>query len=1105
MSVDILAKNIQQALSVIHNHVSNSEDRRRAQESLDQVMSPTNVHMALSASLQLLHGQGAPHDYHFALSTISKYVGIYGNDLGVSEWGGLKSGLLELLQRSSNTLPYFVSSKLVDVIVDVAIRIWPNDWQDLLSVMLQISPAWTLCLFGRLCDTLSDDSLSVRCIAPARQLALRTGIATVSDMLCNTCIAVYSNGTVSATTHLQWIVELVRGLAIATKQSSHLIHYGLHDVILSIFAATPDPTLKALCAETLSYFIQFLNGQSGRSYTLPRGTRDEETSMLNGVIRGCASLALAPAVSVYFEQDEVRDSVREFLELLTDIRKTSNIFSYLPNLEEFSQTLIGLARNHPSVLVQISALGNVDSLLRTKNIAGSRDIYMLCFLLCHDYYTSDSQGGAIVPPVSIFPEFPDTQTIRLRRELFEQEVEEEDTKPNDLVGKLRNATTLCLKHLTTNELQPELLDFMKAILTECINSASVGTKSYKAALYFTDAVASSVEESNPQWSAMSNMVDIIVSNPPDESQLADYLWFIGRAGRLISSTCLQKVFEYLLQRDIVKNFPVQVAFIALCKTNRNSAQFAMALHQGLQQCLGGESRSWAVGAILSATSHGGAGASDEFARVIYTETKSMLDSLISQFSEDLGMLAKRCGPVFATFKALLEAPLNDQIMTSITDEVATTVIPFFWTKVVTNQTAFTVGQNEYLSVVGSQFTPNAKNTISADPAANACFQLFLGISQVAGLCLSLTRFSVGSTPDTLAALFDPSWGLRPSLVNVLLTNVAHIASHTKPQLVMQSILPRALASIVNFRPTEDFGTVSLSRAQVSVVQVILSALRISNDDDLVMTEFTGGKAAPSQRQIKAQRRSQNRFAVLETGNTESVVTARSSSSQVPSELLSNPDATFSVLQACFGFRNDKALRRICQSSPTILSRWWNSVSPDAGNATAFVTILPGRILRPIVELLVSVRDNNPLNQPGGILHSFTCDRAVAGRKITSELVDHSASTIFSMLTILWKFALRGRPGNTVDPMNVVASCQPLYDALRLITEASQLPVSPEVVSNIIGYIRAPTLENKAGLKYFLNNITSSSTAGRGDVIGATQSDIATGMSERVSGATDVVE
>ena len=1100
-TLDNLARIIQSSLSVIHAQTSSNQARTSAQEALDQALSnEQNLTLVIPACLQLLQGSGDATSCHFALSTISKYIRQRSDNLSANEWNGLKGGLLALFQGSIN-LPFFVMSKLIDVICDVAIRTWPNDWPELLEATLAINTGWALCLFARICDCLSVDSLSVRCVAPERQLALRNGLASISDLLSRTCSEFVQTPLGSQSPQLQWVIELINGMANATKQSSHLIRFSLHQLVLNAYISSTDAPLKMLCTETLSSFVQYLNGQGGRSYTVTRATREQDLSLLEGIIKVAHYLMQPEMIRKYCEDEEFRDPVKAFADLLTDIRRTSNIFSYFSSLEPFANVLIEAASIHPSLCIQIIAMTNIDALLRMKNIAADRRSFILCYLACHDFYTPTDLRTAPIPNTAMFPHIAIPEEVARRRTLCIEEAEEEDMRPNELVGKLKNAALLCLRHITTMGItENALIEFVKEILSESIKPGVGVTSSYFPSLLFTEVVATSLSTNDTKSGDISSIVDIVsFTCPPDDEQ--NYLWFLGKTGSFISEGNLKEVFTKLLNMDIAHKFPVQVAFISLCKTNRNSYKFANELHQALQVKLNGESRSWAVGAILTASSHGGVGAADGYATTVYTDMKAKLESIASSTSESVEEFAKASSPIFLTMKAILEVPLSTTVSGHISGELAASILPFCWSRLFQDSSVFGLGPNEFLSVVGSQFAQVAP--VGPTTQFNSCFQLYLSLTQVAGLCLPLIPDITSQGTQAIESLFNPGWKLRPSLLNILITNVASPAGHTKPTIALRSLLPQAMISLQNGIDTctnDDFTVNSISRASVAVVQTVLNALKIATDDEFTVTEFTGvSKPILTQKQVTAQRRSKNRFASI-AEDAQSTQSQHTGGPKIPYELLSDPGATLQIVGRCLTFRSDKALRRISQTIPTIVTRWWNSCSNNAELAAKFIQVLPS-LLTPIIAVLSDVRTKHPSTIQGGPLYSYAIERAVSGRKLTSELVDHATISIHGVLCVFWRFATAGKPlAHTLDPIAVVSSCPSFSEAIRLLLEARHVVATEASVLELVNCGKEQTLESRVALKYFVhsmsagenNEIVSAPVSG---AIRATSSDInSTGVS-----------
>ena len=625
-------------------------------------------------------------------------------------------------------------------------------------------------------------------------------------------------------------------------------------------------------------------------------------------------------------------------------------------------------------------------------------------------------------------------------------------------------------------------------------------------------MATTLTASDPKRNDISNIVDIVTATCPPGSE-QDYLWFIGKAGGLISQGCLQAVFQIILKMDIATNFPVQVAFISLCKNNLHSCHIVGALHQALQTALGGESRSWAIGAVLAASAHGGVGAADGFATNVYTDCKSKLETIATTSSGDnLEEFAKRSTPIFATLKAVMEVPLSPTLSAQMAGELASSVIPFCWTKLMRTPSVFELGANEYLSVMGSQFIQSVP--VGSTSQMNACFQMYLLLTQVAGLCSCTLPQDAIASLQALNALFDPSWNLRPSLLNILTSNVASPASQARPSWVLKSVLPSAIHSlqrVVATNPQDDFTVSSISRASIAVVQSLLSALQIATDDELAVTDYSGApKPGVSQKQAKAKLRSRNRFAAIseEAASTGGVQTY---GPKIPYELLAEPEVALHIVSQCLGFRTDKALRRISQSVPTMITRWWNSVSHEASLAEKFVTSLPQYVLQPIIANLEMVRSGDPATLPGGQLYSYSCERAVSGRKLASELVDHSTISTHGLLSVMWRFAVGHRPGGNVDVVAVVTSSAHLTQSIRMILDSTRATPTNEAVLRIAGCAKEHSLESRAALKFVVEGLSRSgqqvgdatgSNGGEQGVIRATHKDMDAPVSRTNSNGAD---
>lgn len=1095
MSIHDLVTTIQRSVAIIQSSSSTNQQRQEAQYHLDTCVQQAPDSIVMAASLKLLENSGDGPTCHFALSTIGKFIRARSHTLTQDEWSGLKSGLLSLFSASAN-LPFFVSSKLIDVICEVALRIWPNDWTELLPTVIAANKALSLCLFGRICDTLSEDSLSIRCVAPERQLSLRVGLANASEELCSHILEVVRTPEGTKPPQLNWVVELVNGLAIATKQSSHLVKFRMDEVVRSAFTSCSEPNIKMVSVDCLSNFIHYLNGQSGRAYTVPRATRSQEQSMLVGILETCKQLLLPGAIEAYMKQEDIRDSIKAFFDLLTDIRRTANIFSYFNSLDELTTVLVETISLHPSVVVQTSSLANLDAMLRTKNISADNRVFLVCFLACHDFYTMDEGKNIPVPPLNLFPHLT-APVIRKRRELFQDEVEEEDIKSSELIGKLKNAALLCVRHIATVGSSTEsFCAFLQGILNDTISAERV-TPSYQAALLLTEALATTLPARDRLIGKVSTIVDIVCSTCPVGSE-QQYLWFVGKAGSLITTNYLQCVFQNIMRMDIANNFPAQVAFISLCKTNGNCGTLVSAIHQALSNALAGEMRSWAIGAVLSASAHAGLGAADGYATSVFNDVKAKLEIIVSETDGNVEDFAKRATPMFATLKAVLEVPLSPSVLADIATEISTAIIPYFWSKIMRCPVVFEIGQNEFLSVLGSQFVQTAQNNPTAFKA-NACFQLFLVLTQTAGLCSPLLSGNQ-ATASQLLGLFDPSWSLRPSLLNILLTNVALPVSKQSPITVIRSIIPQAITSLrqsVDGSSNDDFCTNALTRVTSSLVNVLLTTLQITTDDEVSVSDFSGApKPVLTQRQVKANLRSRNRFtAIIEEAEMKS--SANIGGPKIPFELARESLLTMAVLKDCLYFRTDKAIRRMFQSLPTIITRWWNTVSHDANMATSFVNALPENVIAPIAALCHLVKTGDPLTMPGGALYSYTCDRAVSGRRLASELVEQSSIAIQSIISVMWKYSLAGRPGNSVEPLSVISNQPSLARGIEVLLGSGGTPVTEPAVLSLITCAREQSLESRASLKYIIQGLTmhtsskaiGSDESGPGGNIGATSKDL----------------
>jgi hypothetical protein len=1023
------------------------------------------------ACLHLLTGAGDSLACHFALATISKSISISHGAMTASEWLGLKTGLLGLFNGAQD-LPFFVMSKLIDVMADVAIRTWPSDWPELLPGTLGSGNKWGFCLFARICDSLSEESLSVRCIAPERQLSLRTGIATVAEQLVKACYESVKSPDAALSPVFQWILELINGLCVATKQSSYLVQDGMHGILISAFMETSDANIKMLCVETLSNFIHYLAGQSGRAYTLERGTREQDFSLLQGILETCTRLLEPDMISTYYDDSDMRDSLAAFFDLLTDIRKTANTFSYFPDLTVYYRVLKETAIRHPSVQVQISALTNVDALVRSKQVPSDRDALLVCFMACHDFYSCKQISEASIPTASLLPHVADPREVARRRELCVDECEDEGLKVGEVIGKLKNAALLCIRHISMiSDADAVIVAFLQEVLSNTISPDGSVSKSYYPSLLITEAVATAVTHQDSKLSHLTEMINILSSNCPAGKE-QDYLWFLSKAGGFISQEYLGSVFDKVLRMDLARNFQAQVAFISLCKTNSNSAHFVGELHNALQSALGGESRSWAIGAILSACAHGGVGAADNFALTVFNESVGKLNDIANETTASLEDFSKRSTPIFATFKSILEVALSQSVSCQIADQLAQKIIPFCWTKLMRSPGVFEVGPNEFLSVLGSQFLQSA-NSASATHV-NAAFQLYMLVTQVAGLCVMLSSSENSESMKALGALFDPSWNLRASLINILVSSVISTAASVRPSLVLTFMIPDALTSLhtcATIGAPDDFTGASLSKAAVAIVNCVLTALQITTDDELFVSDYTGApKAAMTQRQLKAQVRSRNRFA----GISEEATKTSSSlpmGHRIPRELVGEPDVVFRIVAKCLEFRFDKAFRRINQSIPTIVTRWWNTVSNDSQATVRFASVLPDCVVRPLLTALAMVRTKDACTLPGGQLHSYTCERAVSGRRLPSEFVDHATISIHGVLVVLWRICSAHAPRGMTDPLVVVEAPQPLKLILTMLQAAAGGGSSETLVRQLVSFAQEQSLESRAALKFMIERLS----------------------------------
>ena len=1084
------ANRIQSLLVIIHSRDSSNQARQSAQAALDNAIND-HPNLVIPASLHLLSGAGDSLGCHFALSSIGKSISKNHATMSDSEWQGLRLGLLALFNGAKD-LPFFVMSKLVDVMCDVAIRTWPTDWPELLPSALSGNRSWAICLFARICDSLSEESLSMRCIAPERQLSLRIGVAQVAEQLCLACIETVQNSDVSSQPVFQWIIELINGLAVATKQSSFLIKNGLHDVLISAFINIPDANVKMICVEALGNFIQYLCGQSGRAYTLPRGSREQDYSLLDGIMKTCRRLLDQDLIEVYCNEGEQRDCIEAFFDLLTDIRKTSNIFGYFSDLTIFHDVLVETASRHPALQVQITALGSVDAMVRSKQVPTDERVLYLCFLACHDFYSSRALDSSPIPPASMFPQFATQREVSRRRTLCEEECEEEGVKIGEVVGKLKNVALLCIRHVATiSEWDEVLIRFLRDILSEAVQPDGCVSKSYYPALLMTEAVATAIPLNDSKRGELSTIINVVTAQCPSGRE-QDYLWFLGKAGMLITQDCLQSVFDIVLRMDVTNNFQAQVAFISLCKNNPHSGQFVNALHQVLQSALGGEQRSWAIGAILSACAHGGVGAADNFAVTVFQSSTSKLNDIALETQSNLEDFAKRATPIFATFKAVLEVPLSLDISARIADELAKGIIPFCWTRLMRSPSIFEVGPNEYLSVLGSQYIQSA-NTASSTQM-NSAFQLYLLVAQVTGLCTLHCSHGDADSIKSLVTLFDPSWNLRPSLINILVSNVSSASASVRAPLLLNSMIPGALSSLRSGNhPQDEFTEASFSKAAVAVVHSLLSALQITTDDELSVPEYAAGaKPALSQRQLKAQLRSRNRFSAISDDSTGSNTPQQQPiGHRIPHELLGDPAAVFSIVAECLRFRTDKAFRRMNQSVPTIITRWWNSASHDAALASRLINALPEFVVLPTIRALEMVRCGDPATHAGGQLHSYTTDRAVSGRRLASEFVDHATISLHGALSVMWRFAAGHAPRAHIDPMAVVASSSQLSGSIKMILDGSRTEYSNDAVMRIVSCAKEQSLESRATLKFIVESITKDEATERkdGSVSSATGKDV----------------
>jgi hypothetical protein len=557
--------------------------------------------------------------------------------------------------------------------------------------------------------------------------------------------------------------------------------------------------------------------------------------------------------------------------------------------------------------------------------------------------------------------------------------------------------------------------------------------------------------------------------------------------------------------DIANNFPVQVAFISLCKNNRNSNVYVGALHQALQNALGGESRSWAIGAILAASSHGGVGAADGYAVSVYQDVVGKLNDISNETGGNTEEFAKRSTPLFATFKAVLEVPLSQEVSSQIASGIALHILPMCWTRLVASPSVFEVGPNEYLSVLGAQFLQSASSTASQ---MNAAFQFFLGVAQVAGLCLCICPDDQTGGLSALTALFNPSWNLRPSLINILVTNVATQAASSRSLVVCKLVLPGAIQSLENaalHNSADEFTVASFAKATSSIVNCLLGALQITTDDDFAISEFSGApKPTLSNRQVKNQQRTRNRFTAISEEST-AASTPQPMGHRIPRELWAEPEVALGVISKCLMFRSDKALRRMFQCVPTIITRWWNSISNDATLSARFVSAVPELIFRPITGSMEMVRNRDPVTLTGGSLHSYASERAVSGRRLASELVDHATISIHGALAVLWRFGSSHMGGSSANSLAVVSSFPPLGSVIKMLIDATRAPPTGDSIDRIISCAKEQSLESRAALKFIVESATrdpvslGSDQGVSKDLIGATNQDISAANAQSIVG------
>jgi hypothetical protein len=299
------------------------------------------------------------------------------------------------------------------------------------------------------------------------------------------------------------------------------------------------------------------------------------------------------------------------------------------------------------------------------------------------------------------------------------------------------------------------------------------------------------------------------------------------------------------------------------------------------------------------------------------------------------------------------------------------------------------------------------------------------------------------------------------------------------------MIPGAISSLRSGDYSQDeFSEASFSKAAVAIVHSLLSALQITTDDELSVPEFAAGaKPASSQRQLKAQLRSRNRFSAISDDSTGSNTPQQQRiGHRIPNELLGDPAAVFSIISECLGFRTDKAFRRMNQSVPTIITRWWNSTSHDAALAARFVNALPEFVVLPTVRALEMVRCGDPCTRAGGQLYSYAAERAVSGRRLASEFVDHATISLHGALSVLWRFAVGHTSPNRIDPMAVVGSSGQLSGSIKMILDGSRTEYSNEAFMRLVSCAKDQSLESRATIKFIVESITKNEVADRTDTV-----------------------